>query len=105
MIIHTRLKHPILLLYSFGLTGFGGFFVGRGVGLFPFCGVKAQRLCILGDSTFGLILCTVGEAGLDLDADINLGIWIGGKCCDYFFGDLHEAHLGGGWGDCGGAVK
>jgi hypothetical protein len=63
----------------------------------PLCVGKAKRLCVLGDCALGLVLGSVGEVNLYLDADFDLGVRVAAQDGNDFFGDLDETHFG-----CGG---
>ena len=71
----------------------------------PLGGAEAQCLSVLGNCAFCLVLRATWERRLDLDVDFDFGFWVGSKYCNNFFGDLHEAHLGGSRRYSGGAVK
>lgn len=57
---------------------------------------KPQACRILGDCPFGLVGDAGGEVGGDFEADGDGGLGVAGEEADDLFGDLHQAHFGGG---------
>ena len=56
--------------------------------LLPLSGAKSKCLGILRNSTLCLVRSAAGERGLNLNADFDFGVWVGGEGRNDFVGDV-----------------
>lgn len=63
--------------------------------LFPSLVFEAEGVGVLGDGAFDLVGGSVWKICLDLDCDVDLGVWVGVEDGNDFLRDLDEAQFRG----------